>query len=140
MFYSLTYNRSLKDSERTFIVTTYDEWGDGESWNTKSPNPISYEIADAMPEVEAVASMKDYYFPQVVFSKVNDYHFEKFPYGITNCNYSITDIFDFNIIAGDIEDFNVENAIIISRSAAEMMNVEAGGLICTLSKNLWSMY
>ena len=131
VFYSLTYNRSLKDSERTFIVTTYDEWGDGESWNTKSPNPISYEIADAMPEVEAVASMKDYYFPQVVFSKVNDYHFEKFPYGITNCNYSITDIFDFNIIAGDIEDFNVENAIIISRSAAEMMNVEAGGLIYT---------
>lgn len=36
VFYSLTYNRSLKDSERTFIVTTYDEWGDGESWNTKS--------------------------------------------------------------------------------------------------------
>lgn len=129
VYYSLTYNRSLKDSERTFIVTCYQEML--ESWSANSPNPISYEIADAMPEVEAIASMRPHFFPQSVFSKVNEYHFEKFPYGITNCNFSITDIFNFNIIAGNIEDFNIENAVIISRSAAEIMNVEVGGQIFT---------
>ncbi len=129
VIYSLTYNRSLKDSERTFIVTSYQEML--ESWSANSPNPISYEIADAMPEVEAIASMRPHLFPKSVFSKINEYHFEKFPYGITNCNFSITDVFNFNIIAGDIEDFNVENAIMVSRSAAEIMNVEVGGQIFT---------
>ena len=129
VIYSLTYNRSLKDSERTFIVTSYQEML--ESWSANSPNPISYEIADAMPEVEAIASMRPHLFPKSVFSKINEYHFEKFPYGITNCNFSITDVFNFNIIAGDIVDFNVENAIMISRSAAEIMNVEVGGQIYT---------
>lgn len=127
--YSLTYNHSLKDSNRTYYVAALQKWND--EWSLNCPNPLCYEVADIMPEVEAMASMKPYYFPDKVYAKVNGHDFEKFPYGITNCNFSITDVFDFKILSGNIQDFNVPNAVIISESAAKMMNVEVGSLIYT---------
>ena len=96
VIYSLTYNRSLKDSERTYYVAALQRWND--EWSLNCPNPLCYEVADIMPEVEAIASMRPYQFPTKVYAKINDYHYEKFPYGITNCNFSITDVFDFNVI------------------------------------------
>ena len=127
--YSLTYNRSLKDSNRTYYVSALQKWND--HWSLNCPNPLCYEVADIMPEVEAIASMKPYYSPANVYAKSNGYDFEKFPYGITNCNFSITDVFDFKILSGNIQDFNVLNAVIISESAAKMMNVEVGSMIYT---------
>ena len=127
VFYSLTYNRSLRDSERTYYVSALQNWNN--SWSLNCPNPLCYEVADMMPEVEAIASMKPYSFPNNVYSKVNGYDFEKFPYGITNCNFSITEVFDFKIISGNIQDFNAPNAVMISESVAKIMNVEAGSLI-----------
>ena len=112
VIYSLTYNRSLKDSNRTYYVSAFQKWND--HWSLNCPNPLCYEVADIMPEVEAIASMKPYYFPANVYAKANGYDFEKFPYGITNCNFSITDVFDFKILSGNIQDFNVSDAIIIS--------------------------
>ena len=55
VIYSLTYNRSLKDSERIFNVAFWSK--SSENWSANSPNPISYEVADIMPEVESIASM-----------------------------------------------------------------------------------
>ncbi|MBR4156804.1 MAG: FtsX-like permease family protein [Bacteroidales bacterium] len=129
VIYSLTYNRSLKDSNRTYYVSAFQKWND--HWSLNCPNPLCYEVADIMPEVEAIASMNPYYFPANVYAKANGYDFEKFPYGITNCNFSITDVFDFKILSGNIQDFNVSDAIIISESAAKMMNVEVGSMIYT---------
>ena len=129
VFYSLTYNRSLRDSERTYYVSALQNWNN--SWSLNCPNPLCYEVADMMPEVEAIASMQPYLFPNNVYSKVNGYDFEKFPYGITNCNFSITEVFDFKIISGNIQDFNAPNAVMISESVAKIMNVEAGSLIYT---------
>lgn len=129
VIYSVTYNRSLKDSDRTYYVAALQRWN-GE-WSLNCPNPLCYEVADIMPEVEAIASMRPYQFPTKVYAKINDYHYEKFPYGITNCNYTITEVFDFNIISGDINDFNVLNAVIVSESAAKVMGVEVGSQIYT---------
>ena len=129
VIYSLTYNRSLKDSERTYYVAELQRWND--EWSLNCPNPLCYEVADIMPEVEAIASMQPYQFPTKVYAKINDYHYEKFPYGITNCNFSITDVFDFNVISGNINDFNVRDAVIVSESAAKLMGVEVGSQIYT---------
>ena len=127
VIYSLTYNRSLKDSERIFNVAFWSK--PSENWSANSPNPISYEVADIMPEVESIASMKLGYSHKNVYSKVNGHDFEKFYWRVIDCNFSIVDVIDFNIVTGDIEDFNVEDAVIISRSAAEKMNVTTGDMI-----------
>ena len=129
VFYSLTYNRSLKDSERIFNVAFWSK--SSENWSANSPNPISYEVADIMPEVESIASMKLGYSHKNVYSKVNGHDFEKFYWRVIDCNFSIVDVIDFNIVTGNIEDFNVEDAVIISRSAAEKMNVTTGDMIYT---------
>ncbi len=127
VIYSLTYNRSLKDSERIFNVAFWSK--SSENWSANSPNPISYEVADIMPEVESIASMKLGYSHKNVYSKVNGHDFEKFYWRVIDCNFSIVDVIDFNIVTGNIEDFNVEDAVIISRSAAEKMNVTTGDMI-----------
>lgn len=129
VIYSVTYNRSLKDSDRTYYVAALQRWND--KWSLNCPNPLCYEVADIMPEVEAIASMRPYLFPTKVYAKINDYYYEKFPYGITNCNYTITEVFDFNIISGNINDFNVRDAVIVSESAAKVMGVEVGSQIYT---------
>lgn len=129
VIYSLTYNRSLRDSDRTYYVAALQRWND--EWSLNCPNPLCYEVADIMPEVEAIASMRPYQFPTKVYAKINDYHYEKFPYGITNCNFSITDVFDFKVISGNINDFNVRDAVIVSESAAKLMGVEVGSQIYT---------
>ena len=127
VYNAMTFNCSIKDNERVYIVSPYKETFGG--WNENAPNPVSYETAEALPFVESVASMKSYYNSTHVWVKNNMHNYEKFEIGVTDCNSPLLDVFSFNIISGNADDFKQMNAAVVSESAARRMGVNVGDII-----------
>ncbi len=125
VWYSVTYNSSLKDAGRTYLVQA--QWSAGgldkEVWATNCPQPVSYEALELCPEAEAGASLMSSPNITRVWKKVSDYNFEKFSIGVYFGNANVVDLFGFNCIAGELKKIAEPNTVIISRSAAEQMGV-----------------
>ena len=125
VYYSLTYNRPLKDSDRTYLLQPcWEIMNSGEKiYNTNSPQPASYETLGLCPEAEAGASLKSYPDIMRVWKRINDYHFEKFNLPVYNGNSSVVDLFGFKPVAGDLKKIAEPNTVIISASVASTMGV-----------------
>ena len=127
VYNTMTFNHSIKDNERVYMVSPYKEIFGG--WNETVPNPISYETAEALPFVEGIASMKSYYNSTYVWVKNELHNYEKFEIGVTDCNSPLLDIFSFKLIAGNSDDFKQLNAAVVSESAARKMGIDVGDII-----------
>lgn len=127
VYSTMTFNRSIKDNERIYIVSPYKEIFGG--WNENAPNPVSYETAEALPFVEGIASMKSYYNSTHVWVKNESHNYEKFEIGVTDCNSPLLDLFSFNIISGNADDFKRMDAAVVSESAAKRMGIDVGDII-----------
>ena len=125
VYYSLTYNRPLKDSDRTYLLQPcWEIMNSGEKiYNANSPQPASYETLGLCPEAEAGASLKSYPDIMRVWKRINDYHFEKFNLPVYNGNSSVVDLFGFKPVAGDLKKIAEPNTVIISASVASTMGV-----------------
>ena len=131
VWYSVTYNSSLKDSDRTYLVQArWDAGGlDKEVWSTNCPQPVSYETLEMCPEAEVGASLMSQPNIDRVWKCVSDYNFEKFSIGVYFGNANVVDLFGFNCLAGDLKKISEPNTVIMSHSAAEQIGVGIGDQI-----------
>ena len=130
VWYSITYNRPIKDSDRTYLISA--EWGaskmgeEEESWSLNCPQPVSYEAMELSPDVELGASMRPSADISRVWVSQNKYHFEKFNIGVYFGNAQVVDLFPFKAVAGDLKQVVEPNTVIVAASAAEKMGVGVG--------------
>ena len=127
VYSSMTFNRAIKDCERVYMVSPYHEHL-GE-WAENAPNPICYETAAELPYVEAIASMNCFGDDEPVWIKREGENYERNKMTVVRCTSSILDVFSFDIIAGNIDDFKQKDAVVLSQSTADAMGITVGSTI-----------
>ena len=132
VWYSVTYNRPLKDSDRVYMISAL--WGGklGEAdaeWSSKSPHPVTQESVEAFPQAECFTHFREYAFPERAWSKAGADNFQKYKIGSYDISPDGLDVFGFDIVAGDASKIAEPNTIVISQSAAQRMGVEVGGVV-----------
>ena len=127
VYSAFTYNGSIKDNERVYMISPYSEMLG--RYNENAPNPVSYETAEALPVVESIASMKWYESPTHVWINGNGNGYEKFKCGVIGCNSTLLDVFSFDIVAGNADGFKQMNAAVVSESMANTMGITVGDVI-----------
>ena len=131
VWFSVTYNRSLKDSDRTYIVSPDFAGGsDGKlEWSTNSPGALAYEAAEQFPDAEEVASISPYPGISRIWVKRNEYTFDPFNDYVYQGTANIPTFFGFECLAGDFSQLKNPNTVIMARSEAEKLGVGAGDVI-----------
>lgn len=127
VYNAMTFNHSIKDYERVYMLSPYHEALGG--WSSSVPNPISYETAEELPIVEDIASMCSYINDGVVWVRPDEGSYEKRYANVVRCNAPLLDIFSFDIIAGNAEDFKQMNAAVVAESTANAMGITVGSVI-----------
>ena len=131
VYSSFTFNSSIKDNERVYMLSPYYEFFGG--WGENVPNPVSYETAEALPTVEGIASLN--ISDHAVWAKGHG-EGKKYDYFVSRCNAPILDVFSFELLAGNADDFKRMNAAVVSESAAKAMGVTVGDVIYTETGSL----
>ena len=124
--HNVSYNRSIKDSERVYLISQKD-W-DGE-WGETSPRYISNRAFELSPDVECGGVFRQYYEGGPLYKKINDYHYEKFNFMASVMSESILDVFSFECVEGNLHDITKPDHIIISVDVAKKMGVATGDVI-----------
>ena len=127
VYSAFTFNASIKDNERVYMVSPYHEGLGG--WSENVPNPICYETAAELPQVEAIASMNPFGDDVPVWIKREGENYERNKMTVVRCTSSILDVFSFDIIAGNVDDFKQKDAVVLSQSTAEAMGITVGSII-----------
>ena len=131
VWYSVTYNRPLRDSERVYMVSA--QWGanwagDQAYWSANCPQPVSKESVEAFPDAESSTHFRSYANPIRVWGKKND-NFHKYNIGSYDMAPDGLEVFGFDIIAGDATKIKEPNTIVVSESAAERMGIGVGDIL-----------
>ena len=132
VWFTLTYNHSLKDADRTHLISP--DFGGGGSdgkveWSTNSPGALAYEAAAQFPDAEEVASISPYPGISRVWVKKDEFHFDSFNDYVYQGTANIPTFFGFECLAGDFSQLKNPNTIIMARSEAEKLGVGAGDVI-----------
>ena len=132
VWFTLTYNHSLKDADRTYLISP-DFGGGGNDgkveWSTNSPGALAYEAAAQFPDAEEVASISPYPGISRVWVKKDEFHFDSFNDYVYQGTANIPTFFGFECLAGDFSQLKNPNTIIMARSEAEKLGVGAGDVI-----------
>ena len=132
VWYTVTYNRSIENSDRVFIVSPHFGMLDEErNYSTNSPAMAFYDAVAASPDVEAAASLIPYAGTNKVWTKVNNYNYQLFEEEVYMATADIFDCFGFECLVGDFSRIKEPNTVAISESVAEKMNVGIGDVIYT---------
>ncbi len=131
VYSSFTFNNSIKDKERVYMLSPYYEFFGG--WGEIVPNPVSYETAEALPTVETIASLN---ISDHAVWAYGDGEAKKFEYFVSCCNAPILDVFSFELLVGNADDFKRMNAAVVSESAAKVMGINVGDVIYTETGNM----
>lgn len=129
VWYSVTYNRPLKDSDRVYMISAL--WGGSirasdEQWSGQCPQPVSYESVEMFPEAEVSTHFRSHASPRRIWGKRGETDFQKFKIGSYDMSPDGIELFGFDIIAGDASQMKEPNTIVVSESAAATMNVAVG--------------
>ncbi len=129
VWYSVTYNRPLKDSDRVYMISAL--WGgslgeENAEWSSSSPHPVTRETVEMFPQAETFTHFREYMQPHRVWGKTAQGDFQKFNMGSYDMSPDGLEVFGFDIIAGDAEQIGQPNTVVISESAAERMSVAVG--------------
>ena len=129
VWYSVTYNRPLKDSDRVYMVSSL--WGgkEGEKdaeWSHSCPTPVSRESAQEHPDAIASTHFRTYGAPERIWGKMEGGEFQKFKIGSYDMAPEGLEVFGFEVLAGDASKIKEPNTIVISESAAKITGVAIG--------------
>ncbi|MBQ2242802.1 MAG: ABC transporter permease [Bacteroidales bacterium] len=129
VWYSATYNRPLKDSDRVYMVSAL--WGrnmetDNEEWSSHSPSPVTFESIEAFPQAEVGTHFREFAQPYRVWGKRGQGDFQKYNIGSYDMSPEGLEVFGFDIIAGDATKIKEPNTVVISESAAQRIGVGVG--------------
>lgn len=131
VYYTLTYNSSLKDADRTYLISPdFGGGSDGElKWSSNSPGDLAYVAAEQLPDAEEVASYKPYPDINRIWVKQSEHYFEPFNDFVYHATANVPDFFGFECLAGDFAELKKPNTVIMSRSEAEKLVVGVGDVI-----------
>ena len=132
VWFTLTYNHSLKDADRTYLISPDIGSGgnDGKvEWSTNSPGALAYEAAAQFPDAEEVASISPYPGISRVWVKKDEFHFDSFNDYVYQGTANIPTFFGFECLAGDFSQLKNPNTVIMARSEAEKLGVGVGDVI-----------
>ena len=132
VWYNVTYNRPLKDSDRVYMISAL--WGrsigaEAEKWSSTCPQPVSIESVEMFPQAEVSTHFREFAQPSRVWGKREQGDFQKYNIGSYDMAPEGLNVFGFNIIAGDETKIKEPNTVVISESAAQRIGVEVGGQI-----------
>ena len=132
VWFTLTYNHSLKDADRTYLISPAFGGGgnDGKvEWSTNSPGALAYEAAAQFPDAEEVASISPYPGISRVWVKKDEFHFDSFNDYVYQGTANIPTFLGFECLAGDFSQLKNPNTVIMARSEAEKLGVGVGDVI-----------
>ena len=130
VWYTLTYNSCLKDTEHTYLISpNFGGDPDEMHWSPNSPGALAYEAMEAYPGTEEVASIAPYPAISRVWINENDYHFEPFNEYVYQGTPNVPDFFGFECLSGDFAGLKDPNTVIFSRSVAEKLGIGVGETI-----------
>ena len=129
VWYTLTYNSSLKEADRTYVVSP--NFGDNTDiqWSSNSPGNLAYVAAEQFPDAEEVASYAPYPGISRIWVMKNEYHFDPFNDNVYQATPNTPDFFGFECLAGDFSELKNPNTVIMSRSEAEKLGLGVGDAI-----------
>lgn len=128
--WELTYNRTLPDSERIYLIETTDWYTPGR-WQAWLSRPLSERLISSTSAVEAGGCSWGGFGPMTVLrenaSKMGYDRFNNIYAG--SISLPMLDIFDFEPVAGDVHELKRSQSVIISRSTAEQLGVGVGDML-----------
>lgn len=127
--WEMTYNRTLRDSERIYLVESTD-WYEPGAWQSWLNRPMVERLIASTSAVEAGGCSWGGFGPTVMLrenaSKMN---YDRFNLNAGPISLPLLDVFDFQTVAGDVHDLKRPQSVILSRSAAERLGVGIGDMI-----------
>ena len=128
--WEITYNRTLSDSERIYLVESTDWYTPG-AWQSWLCRPMVERFITSTSAVEAGGCTWGGFGPMTVLrenaSKMGYDRFNNIYTG--SISLPLLDVFDFKSVAGDVHDLKRAQSVIISRSTAEQLGVGVGDMI-----------
>lgn len=135
VYYGFTYNSSIPDNERIYLVTTTDE-KEGPCRGL-APRPTTQKVMQECSDVElwgfTFFSNRD----ERVWSKKDDV-FTPYQIDVDKMTPSIIDISSMKLLQGTKEDFLKPNVLFISASTAKKMDVKLGEDIYLQHEEFWN--
>ena len=128
--WEMTYNRTLRDSERIYLIENTDWYTPGR-WQAWLSRPLSERLISSTSSIEAGGCTWGGFGPTVVLRK----NASKMGYDRFNNIYagslslSMLDVFDFKSVAGDLHDLKRAQSVIVSRTTAERLGVGIGDML-----------
>lgn len=125
----MTYNRTLRDSERIYLIETTD-WYEPGAWQSWINRPLSERLISSTSAIEAGGCSWSGFGPTVVLREnASKMGYDRFNTYSGFISLSLLDVFDFKPVAGDVHDLKRAQSVIISRSTAEQLGVGIGDMI-----------
>ena len=124
--YNVSYNRSIADSERVYLITT--QWTGENEWSSYSPRYTTEQAFKLCPDVECGGSWRPEQTKRV-YRRYSNYHFEPFDGGCCVISPSMFDVLSFKCVEGNLHDISKPDHVVISQSLAERMDVSVDDVI-----------
>ena len=127
--WELTYNRTLDNSERIYLVETTD-WYEPGAWQAWVCRPMVERLITSTSAVEAGGCTWSGFGPAVVLREnASKMGYDRFNFELGMISLPLLDVFDFKTVAGDVHDLKRAQSVIISRTTAEKLGVGIGDMI-----------
>lgn len=124
VYYDITYNRSIKDSDRTYILVT--RFADVD-WMALSSRMYAEDALASWPDVECSGAIRGSGLgAEHVWVKRTEYNYDRYDYRTAAVSLPLLDVLSFRTVEGDVRRLSEPETVIISESLAERMGVHAG--------------
>ena len=123
VYYDITYNRSIKDSDRTYILLTRF----AEDWIALASRGVAERTFGLWPDVECSGTIRNKGLgAEYVWVKRTEYNYDRYDYRTATMSLPLLDVLSFRTVEGDLRRLSEPGTVIISESLAERMGVHAG--------------
>ena len=124
--YGFTFNRPIPDSDRVYISVAPDNMT--EFYELGVAHNITEQTIEQIPEVEAGGLYCPYSFTVNIYTLNND-EYRKFDFGVRPISLPLLDVLSVEMIAGNEQQLNRPETVIISDVAARKMKVSVGDML-----------
>ena len=119
VWWEMSYNRSLTDVERIYLVENED-WYEPGMWSSWLNRPIPERVVASTAGVEAGGCMWGGFGSGICWTRNEaSFGYNKFSASDGSVSLPLLDVFAFRSVAGDVHDLRKPKSVIVSRSAAE---------------------
>lgn len=123
VYYNITYNRPIKDSDRTYILLTRFT----EDWIALASRGVAERTFGLWPDVECSGTIRNKGLgAEYVWVKRTEYNYDRYDYRTATMSLPLLDVLSFRTVEGDLRRLSEPETVIISESLAERMGVHAG--------------